>query len=297
MRINGPGGARMSFGGMGLTPGVKLLIIINAAVYVLQTLLGGGLTGRIGPLTSWLGFIPQHAIFGLEIWRFFTYMFLHGDMFHIGFNMFALWMFGGQIEARWGKRTFITYYVICGLGGAVTYGIFNLMGMSSFMPMIGASGAIYGILLAYGLTFPNSIMLMMMIFPMKAKYVVLGYGLIALMSSASGGDGSVAHLAHLGGMVTGFIFLKVTIPSLSAGIGSGIGGDISGAWRRWQTKRRMKVVRPQSKPGSKPGNGSTPPPGNGKKSEIDTILDKISREGLQSLTDDEQEVLRRAGRK
>ncbi len=291
MRINGPGGARMSFGGMGLTPGVKILIIANAAVYVLQTLLGGGMTGRIGPMTDWLGFIPQNAIFGLEIWRFFTYMFLHGGMMHIGFNMLALWMFGGQIEARWGQRTFLTYYVICGLGGAVTYGLFNLIGFSSFVPMIGASGAVYGILLAYGLTFPNSIMLMMMIFPMKAKYVVMIYGLIALMSSATGADGGVAHLAHLGGMVTGFLFLKLTIPSLSAGVN--MGGNLGGAWKRWQTKRRMKVVRPKSKP----GNGSAPKPNGGKKSEIDTILDKISREGLQSLTDAEQETLRRAGRK
>lgn len=295
MRNFGAGGRQMSFGGMGITPGVKLLIIANAAVFVLQTVLGGGMTGRSGLLTNWLAFVPQNAIFGLEIWRFLTYMFLHGGMMHIGFNMFALWMFGSQIETRWGQRTFMTYYVVCGLGGAVTYGLFNLAGMSSFIPMIGASGAVYGILLAYGLTFPNSVILIMMIIPMKAKYAVLIFGLIALMSSATGSDGGVAHLAHLGGMLTGFIFLKLTIPSLSAG--AKMGGDLGGAWRRWQTKRRMKVVPPKDKPANGGGQANGGFHTHGQKSEIDTILDKISREGLQSLTDEEQDILRKAGRK
>jgi len=292
MRNYGPGGGRMSFGGMGLTPGVKLLIIANAVVFMLQTLLGGGLTGRPGPLTQWFAFVPQSAIFGLEIWRFVTYMFLHGGFFHIGFNMFALWMFGSQIEARWGKRTFLVYYMVCGLGGAVTYGIFNLVGISSLIPMIGASGAIYGILLAYGLTFPESVILVMMIIPMKAKYAVMLFGLIELMSTAGNSSGGVAHLAHLGGMLTGFVFLKLTVPSLSAGLAGG--GSLGGTWKRWQTKRRMKVVRPRK---NEPANGDGRPRAGGKKTEIDGILDKISREGLQSLTAEEQEILRRAGRK
>ncbi len=286
----------MSFGGMSLTPGVKILLIANAAVFVLQTLLGDNMPGRLGPLTQWLAFIPQKAIFELEVWRFFTYMFLHAGFFHLGMNMFILWMFGSQVEARWGQRTFLVYYVVCGLGGALTYGLFNLAGMSLFAPMLGASGAVYGILLAYGLTFPESVILVFMIIPMKAKYAVLIFGLIALMSSAGNNDGNVAHLAHLGGMLTGFIFLKVTIPSLSAG--TDLGGDMKGAWRRWQTKRRMKVVPPQSKSGTgqgKPGNGA--PRSNGPRTEIDKILDKISRDGLQSLTDEEQDILRRAGRK
>jgi len=295
MRNFGAGGRQMSFGGMGLTPGVKILIIANAVVFVLQTLFGGGLTGRVGPLTHWFGFVPQQAINGLEVWRFFTYMFLHGGMFHIAFNMFALWMFGSQIERRWGQRTFLIYYVVCGLGGALTYGIFNLAGIAGIIPMVGASAAVYGILLAYGLTFPESVILVMMIIPMKAKYAVLVFGLIELMSTAAGSSGGIAHLAHLGGMVTGFIFLKLTIPSLSAG--GGMGGDLGGTWRRWQTKRRMKIVRPDKSDQTPGGKGNGGFQKRGKKSEIDTILDKISREGLQSLTDEEQEILRRAGRK
>ena len=154
MRTTRPGS---SFGGM-MTPGVKALLIANAAVFVLQTLTGGGLSGRPGLLTEYLAFIPQGAIFGLQVWRFFTYMFLHGGLFHIGINMFLLWMFGSQIEARWGMRPFILYYLVCGLGGAVTYGIFNLVGFDSYIPMLGASGAIFGLLLAYGLIFPDAVM-------------------------------------------------------------------------------------------------------------------------------------------
>ncbi len=299
MRNFGPPGGRMAFGGMGLTPGVKLLLIANGVMFVLQSILRS-----IQPdlLESLLTFIPQKAINSLQIWRFFTYMFLHGSFIHILFNMLGVWMFGTQIERRWGMRTFLIYYIVCGLGGAVTYGLFNLAGASAGTQMLGASGALYGILLAYGMTFPNSVILVMMIFPMKAKYAVIAFGVMALMNSTGGGNGgNIAHLAHLGGMIAGFIFLKVTIPSLSAGMGSSLGGDISGAWRRWQTKRKMKIVRPSAKTDSgqaKPGNGSAgTAKGRGKRSEIDTILDKISREGLQSLSDEEQEILRRAGRK
>ena len=300
MLNNGQGG-RVSFGGMGITPAVKLLLMANGAVFVLQTLLGGGLTGRIGPLTKWLAFVPQQSIFGLEVWRFFTYMFLHGGLFHIGFNMFALWMFGSQIEARWGQRAFMTYYLTCGLGAAVTYGLFNLFGLSSLVPMIGASGAIYGILLAYGLTFPESVILVGLFFPMKAKYAVLVFGGIELLSTAAGSAGGIAHLAHLGGMLTGFIFLKMTVPAMRAGGRSGSSG-VSGAWKRWQTKRRIKVVPPADKPrdprsGAENGGFHTYGQSPGKQSDVDAILDKISREGLQSLTDEEQEILRRAGRK
>ncbi|MEN8005784.1 MAG: rhomboid family intramembrane serine protease [Candidatus Krumholzibacteriota bacterium] len=285
----------MSFGGRIMTPAVKALIIANAAVFVLQTLFGGGLTGQAGPLTRWLAFIPHEAIFGLQVWRFFTYMFLHGGFWHIGFNMFALWMFGAQIEARWGQRNFLIYYFVCGLGGAVVYGIFKLFGMETFVPMIGASGAVMGILLAYGMTFPNSIILFMFVIPMKAKYFVILLALIDLMSIPGGG--SVANLAHLGGMLAGFIFLKATIPALGSPLGGGGPGGLGGAWKRYQTKRKMRVVRPDEK--NHGGNGRTG--GGDEKSpdqkRIDLILDKISREGLQSLTDEEQEILRRAGRK
>ena len=293
MRNMRPG---MSFGGRMMTPGVKILIIANAVVFIIQNFFGEQLTVR---LFGGFSFVPHQAIFELQVWRFVTYMFLHGDFWHIGFNMFALWMFGSQIEARWGKRNFLVYYFVCGLGGAIVYGLFNLFGVDTFVRMIGASGAVMGILLAYGMMFPNSIILFMFIFPMKAKYFVILLALIDLWSIPGGG--SVAHLAHLGGMLAGFIFLRVTMPALTSGIGMGsLGGGpggLGGAWKRYQTKRKMRVVPPQDK--SNGGDGRPRDAGGKSKDQqrIDVILDKISREGLQSLSDEEQEILRRAGRK
>jgi membrane associated rhomboid family serine protease len=282
-----------------MTQAVKTLIIANVVVFLVQNIVGGGSATSYPTLIQHFSFIPSLAIFGLQVWRFVTYMFLHGDFWHIGFNMFALWMFGSQIEARWGARNFLIYYFVCGLGGAIVYGMFKLFGMEAFTPMLGASAAVMGILLAYGMTFPNSIILFMFVIPMKAKYFVILLALIDLWSIPGGG--TVANLAHLGGMLAGFIFLKLTIPSLGGGIGigssGGATGGLGGAWKRYQTKRKMRVVRPEEKGSG--GNGRTHQAGpkSPEQTKIDVILDKISREGLQSLTDEEQEILRRAGRK
>lgn len=278
---------RVMFGSMGITPAVKGLIIANVVVYVLQ-FLSNGLVKEYGVFSS------SDAIYGFQIWRFFTYMFLHASFLHIGFNMLGLWLFGSQIEAVWGSRSFLTYYFVCGLGAAILYGLFNLTGMGVAITMLGASGAVYGILLAYGMMYPNNIIMVMMIFPMKAKYAVALFGLLALLNSGSGGG--VAHLAHLGGMLTGFIFIKLSIPSLG-GKGIPFGRDIAGAWHRYNTKRKMKVVPPREKTSSGGSTNTQSPPKSAQQKKIDAILDKISRDGLQSLTDEEQEILRRAGRK
>ncbi len=170
--------------------------------------------------------------------------------------------------------------------------------------MVGASGAVYGILLAYGMMFPDAVILIGLILPMKAKYAVVLFGLIELLSTASGGGGGVAHLAHLGGMASGFLFLRLTIGSLRAGTG------LRNPWRNWRGRRRVRVVRPAARDaGPRPfeaRGGDARPAGAGRqgagpsgvdRSEVDAILDKISREGLQSLTPQEQDTLRRAGRR
>ncbi len=281
--------------GSTMTPVVKNLILANVVVFMLQTVTGGGLTGRLGLLDQWFTFVPRLAIFDLQVWRFVTYMFLHGGLFHILFNMFALWMFGSQIERLWGSRTFLIYYFVCGIGGAVTYGIFNLAGMEAYIPMLGASGAVYGILLAYGLTYPDSVILIFMVVPMKAKYAVVLFGFIELMSTmGSHGSSGVAHLAHLGGMVAGFIFLRWTVPTLARG---GALGGLGEAFRRAKARRRVRVVRPEGDGRRGNPDQGTRNHGDADQEQIDLILDKISREGLQSLTHEEQEILRRAGRK
>jgi membrane associated rhomboid family serine protease len=281
---------------MGMTPGVKALLIANVAVFIVQTVTRDYGGHAVGSLTGLLGFIPGRAVFGLEIWRFVTYMFLHGGIGHILFNMLGLWMFGAQIESRWGRGPFLLYYLVCGLGGAATYGLFNLFGIEAFVPMVGASGAVYGILLAYGMMFPEAVILVGLILPMKAKYAVILFGLIELLSTFSGGGGGVAHLAHLGGMGAGFVFLRLTIPSLRAGTGLG------NPWRKLRGKRRLRVVRTETGRAQSPrpadsGRSAGSPPPTADRAQVDAILDKISREGLQSLSAQEQEVLRRAGRR
>lgn len=294
------------FGAMGMTPAVKALLIANVAIFILQMVIDAVMRGD-GLLLRAFGFVPSSAIAGLEAWRFVTYMFLHGGVSHLLFNMLGLWMFGTQIEARWGNRPFLLYYLVCGLGGALTYGLFNVFGTDSFVPMVGASGAVYGILLAYGLMFPEAVILVFFIVPMKAKFAVVLFGLIALLSSLTDSGGGVAHLAHLGGMATGLLFLRLTIPSLRAGLG------LRAPWARAGGRRRRKVVRPdagvwtggasrptrEGPPGGSSGGGARPAdtPSAADKAEVDAVLDKISREGLQSLTSREQEILRRAGRR
>jgi membrane associated rhomboid family serine protease len=279
----------MGFGGLGITPAVKGLLIANVAIFLLQNV--------VRDIGYWGVFNTQVAIFNMQLWRFVTYMFLHGDFSHLLFNMFGLWMFGSQIEALWGQRSFLTFYFVCGLGGAFLYALFDLIGIGDGASMLGASGAIYGILLAYGMTFPNNIILVGFIFPIKAKYAVILFGLVELMATASGSGGGVAHLAHLGGMLAGFIFIMLTIPGISRQM-SAAGLDLGGVFRRFKTKRKIKVVRPEPRSGN--GRDQAPPPsapGSADQKQIDRILDKISREGLQSLSDEEQEILRRAGRR
>ncbi len=142
MRINQ--GGRMAFGGFQLTPTVKMLLIANVAVFVLQQLLPN-------ILEQWGAFNTTLAFKHFQVWRLATYMFLHGGVGHIFFNMFALWMFGTPIETLWGRRTFLLYYLICGLGGALLYGVFDLLGIGGGW-MLGASGAVMGLLLAYGMS-------------------------------------------------------------------------------------------------------------------------------------------------
>lgn len=283
MRMNN--GGRMAFAGFQMTPVVKILLIANVVVFLLQQLLPNR-------LETWGAFNTTLAINHFQFWRFFTYMFLHGGFTHLLFNMLGVWIFGTQIEALWGQRTFAIYYLTCGLGAAAVYGLFALLGVGGGW-MLGASGALMGLLLAYGMTYPDNLIFIFGFIPVKAKYMVIGYGLMDLLSIPRG-DG-VAHLAHLGGLLTGFIFIQITIPGLA---GKMFGGkSLGSAWRQARTKRKMKVVKPDEKPKADKGFHNQGQSGNPDQSRIDGILDKISREGLQSLTDEEQELLRRAGRK
>jgi membrane associated rhomboid family serine protease len=149
----------------------------------------------------YFGLIPLLVWKKYFLWQLFTYIFLHGGFSHIFFNLLALWMFGGELESYWGSKKFLFYFFLCGIGA----GIFTVL-FSSY-PVIGASGAIYGILLAYGWLFPNRPILIYFLFPIPAKYMVIIFGLIELFSSSSGTGGGIAHLTHLGGLVFGFFYM------------------------------------------------------------------------------------------
>jgi membrane associated rhomboid family serine protease len=144
---------------------------------------------------------------GFMPWQVVTYGLLHGDLMHLFFNMFALYMFGVPVERVWGAKRFLTYYLVC-LVGAGLIQLLVAAVTGDIYPTIGASGAVFGLLLAYGLMFPNStIMLLIPPIPMKAKYFVVGYGLLTLFFGMTGTMTGVAHFAHLGGMLFGFLLI------------------------------------------------------------------------------------------
>ncbi len=193
---------KMSFGGGSVTPAVKFLLIANVGMFVVQTVIG---LGTDFPLSLYLGLVPQLVLNQFYIWQLFTYQFLHGGLFHLLFNMLALWMFGCDLERRWGTQFFLKYYFVTVIGGA----ILNVMFLPGQLgPSIGASAGIYGLLLAYGLIYPERIVYFYFLFPIKMKHFVWIIGAIAVYSSVTSGQSGIAHLAHLGGMVFGYIYLR-----------------------------------------------------------------------------------------
>jgi len=194
-------GTRSFFGGP-VTRTVKLLILINVAVYLLQVI-----THAMGSniIDVYFGLIPLWVTHRLAIWQLATYMFLHGNPWHILFNMLALWMFGNDLERYWGTRRFVRYYFITGVGAGICSWLADVNGVTV---TIGASGAIYGLLLAYGVLWPNRIVYFNFLFPIKIKWLVLIYGALAFFSSISGTEPGIANVAHLGGMLIGLVYLK-----------------------------------------------------------------------------------------
>jgi membrane associated rhomboid family serine protease len=198
-------------------------------------------------------------------------MFLHGSFFHFLFNMFVLWMFGGQLERYWGSREFIKYYFITGIGAGLCTSVVN---SSSFIPTIGASGAIYGLLLAYGLTFPNAIIYLYFLLPIKAKYFVLFFGIVEFIASIAPRNDMVAHLAHLGGMLFGLVYLKRK-------------SAVNFALREFRYQTRKLKYHQELKHQSKIERV---------REEVDFLLDKINKIGFENLSKGERKRLDQASR-
>ena len=283
------------FGGFSFFPPViKALLISNIGVFLLILFLGNFRLGDYSVyvfIHEWFALMPLGQ--GFIVWQLFSYMFMHAGLSHLFFNMLALWMFGMELENTWGSRKFLTYYLICGLGA----GLSNLLVAPLFTsvgPTVGASGAIYGVLLAFGLMFPDRLIFVYFFVPLKAKYFVILYMVIEFVSVSSN-DG-IAHFAHLGGAIVGFIYLLSDGFHFSKQEHSSRTRNVFSGWtapRRTRydyedvTEAQVYDIKDHQR---KEEAQVT-------QQRIDEILDKISRAGYQSLTDDEKKMLFEASKK
>lgn len=193
-------------------PVIKYLLISNVAVFILQYFFLGML--KSGNTVVGDVFLKNFALFTFDSpyfkpWQVFTYQYMHGGFSHLFFNMFALWMFGMELENQWGSKTFFIFYTVCGVGA----GLANIFIAPLFtvippnVPTVGASGSIYGVLIAFGMLFPNRLIYIYFMLPIKAKYLVVIYILIEVFAVASQSQSGIAHFAHLGGGVVGFLYV------------------------------------------------------------------------------------------
>jgi len=208
-------GYRFNWGGL-LTPAIKTLLIANTAVFLVQTLVHLFLSPEVERALNYgFGLVPRGVTHGLRLWQPFTYMFMHGGLWHLLINMLFLWMFGGDLERLWGKRRFYLYYFVTGVGaGCINILLKTLadphgVGMSLGPPTVGASGAIYGILLAAAMVFPDrQVWLIPFPIALPMRVYVLIMGAIEFFGSLGSGGDNVSHITHLGGILVGYFYLR-----------------------------------------------------------------------------------------
>ena len=278
---------------------VKNLLIINAIFYL------GTWAADVAWHIDLSDYLGLHYIGASDFrpYQFITYMFMHGNFAHLFFNMFALWMFGNSIENVWGPKRFLIFYFVCGIGAGLTqelvqyiqlsdivehYQYVNLGNRSipvddylNMLTTVGASGAVYGILLAFGMMWPNSRIYIYFAIPIKAKWFVIIYGLIELFSGFSSVD-NVAHFAHVGGMLFGFLLIMYWRYQM---------GD-------WRPKFKMKFKKDDNHENGRPMSDwdyNQQRADDDKRT--DEILDKISKGGYDSLTKEEKEFLFKQSKK
>lgn len=203
-------------------PAIKTLILVCTGVFLLQTVLHLFAPASLElTFLEWFGLVPRAVTHGLRIWQPFTYLFLHGGLWHVLINMFVLWMFGADVERAWGKRRFYIYYFVCGIGaGIITIivktimdphaTVIDLTGMAvSMRPTVGASGAIYGVLLAAAVIFPDrQVWLIPLPVTIPMRVYVLVMGAIEFFGTLGASGDNVSHVCHLGGMLVGYLYLR-----------------------------------------------------------------------------------------
>ncbi len=285
------------FGVPSMPSAVKTLIFANVIVFFVQLILNnilsplsvpivresGGIQELVSTITvqrfdSWFALIPHWVVTQARIWQLASYMFLHGNLFHILINMLILWFFGSELERMWGSRQFVKFYLLCGIGAALFHMVFSFQ---SVIPVIGASGAVYGVMMAFAVLFPDRIitLLLFFIFPIqiKVKYLVM----IAVASSVIGGISNLfgdqigtAHLAHLGGMAVGYLLLRKKLP-------------LDRIKQYGAKKVRERRVAAEAKKREEIQR---------LRDEVDAILDKINEVGYENLSDKEKKLLQEASR-
>jgi membrane associated rhomboid family serine protease len=263
-----------------LTPWVRGLIIANTVVWILT------ITVFTGPwFNEFFSFSPADA--GRRWWGFASYMFVHAGFLHLAFNMLMLFIFGPPVEERMGGRAFALYYLICGLGGA-TFS-FALSLFTPVAPFVGASAAVFGVSLAYAMTWPDApIYVFPLPLPIKAKWLVVFLATINLVLAITGAQNGVAHLAHLGGFLFGFIYLKSEEAVMRRARAALKASQIA------HVVPQRRVREPRAAPSPAAAAASGPPQGDeehSKQDELDRVLDKISQSGIESLTPQERKLL------
>lgn len=256
-----------------LPPGIKGLVLANGAVFVLRLIVGR-------PFDELFGLVPRQVLQERWVWQIFTYLFVHGGITHLLFNLFALWMFGMPVEAQWGTRDFLKFYFLCGTGAALAT---LALSPHSPLPVIGASGSVYGLLVAFAMLYPDAVIYLYFLIPISARNMAILFAVIEFFAGAADSTPTVARFAHLGGMVTGFVYIR---------------------WW-WTIKIKLKgwagdllEKAPQPRLPSRRRSGGVPeePPtreGGETMAEVDRILDKILSSGLDSLTEEERAVMKR----
>ena len=255
---------RQSFFGHHLSNSVtNKLILATVIVHLLK-----GMSSDPMAIVHLFGLSPKLVVTQFFIWQPITYMFLHADFMHLFFNLLMTWMLGNTLESVWGSRKFLKYYISCGLGGAAFSAIFSFAGP----PVIGNSGAVFGLYLAYAVMFPNNYVYINFLLPVKAKYLLTFLVVAQLLLGISGKSG-IAYFAHIGGMAAGLLFFKDKIK----------------ASRVWATLRRFASP-----------DGQTPKKRKWEaqeSSKIDSILDKIAAKGFENLSETEKRILENYSRK
>lgn len=214
-----------SFGPGPLTFAVKWIIILNVAIFVISMFVSSS-------FAFYFGLIPEQVLERGWLWQLVTYMFLHAGPMHILFNMLGVWMFGVELERRWGTTFFVKYYAVAGIGGGLTFILVSLLPFAATAPAyqtitIGASGALFGLLLAYAIYWPERPILLLIFF-VPAKVFVMIYGALALLNTFQPSRG-IADAAHLGGMIFGYLYLK--------GGKGGLIGEIKYRYLKWKMNR------------------------------------------------------------